>query len=363
MHNLSVAPSKGVSSGREQSGAIAVTALVNTYNQAGFVEQAIESALAQELDNRYEILVVDDCSTDGTREILRRYAAEHPALIRVFLMDQNVGRCASRARGTREALGTYVALLDGDDYWTSPHKLRKQMEFLDSRPECAICFHNATVVYDDGSREPHPFHSENPAQRISSPVPQEITTLEQIAVGNFMHTHTVMFRNGLVAEFPAWYFDARVARGFDDWALYVLNAEHGDIGYLDEILSVYRVHGGGAWSDGLSHFRDPRDLMDIIWIHDAINEHLAFRYDAPIRRRTGYLAALAAGRLGREGKLEEAAEYARRSLSDAPTSDGLRTRLHLEVLARPRLAFLALAVSRARRAVSLRRRVLARLSR
>jgi glycosyltransferase involved in cell wall biosynthesis len=80
-----------------------------TYNQAGFVEHAIESALAQELDDRYEILIVDDCSNDGTREIVRKYAADHPELIRVLLMDQNMGRCASRARGTREALGTYVA--------------------------------------------------------------------------------------------------------------------------------------------------------------------------------------------------------------------------------------------------------------
>jgi glycosyltransferase involved in cell wall biosynthesis len=145
--------SERLSNGGEKSGAIAVTALVNTYNQAEFVEQAIESALAQELDDRYEILVVDDCSTDGTREILRKYAADYPELLRVLLLDQNVGRCASRARGTREALGRYVALLDGDDYWTSPHKLRKQIEFLDSRPDCAICFHNVTVVYD-GSREP-----------------------------------------------------------------------------------------------------------------------------------------------------------------------------------------------------------------
>ena len=355
--------SERLSSGGVKSDAIAVTALVNTYNQAEFVEQAIASVLAQELDNRYEILIVDDCSTDGTREILRKYASDYPELLRVLLLDRNVGRCASRARGTREALGTYVALLDGDDYWTSRHKLRKQLEFLDSRPECTMCFHNATVVYDDGSREPHPFYSETQTQRISARIPEKITTIEQIAVGNFILTNSVIFRNGLIAEFPAWYFDARVNRAFDDWGLYVLNAEHGDIGYLDEPLSAYRVHEGGAWSDGLSHFSDPRDLLDLIWIHDAINEHLAFRYDAAIRRRTAYLSNLAAGRLAREGKLEEASQCARRSRSD-DRHQGLRTRLHLAVLARPRLAFLALAVVlRARRAVSLRRRVLARLAR
>jgi len=364
VHNSGVPQSERTSTSRgsARSPAVLVTAVIMTYNHAGFIGQAVESALMQELDDRYEILIVDDCSTDATLEILRNYAARHPELIRVLMSDQNMGRCATRARAVREARGTYVALLDGDDYWTSPHKLRKQAEFLDSHPGCAICFHNATVVYDDGSGEPHAFHNERPTMRVSSPVPGAITTLDEIAVGNFILTMTVMFRTGLIAEFPDWYFDARMF--LDDWVLYVLLAEHGHIGYLDEILSVYRVHRGGAWSDQLSHFREPRDLVDLIWIHDMINDHLGFRCDARIRRRTAYLSALAASRLAREGKLEEASKCARRSLSDARNAEGIRGRLALEILARPRVAPAALAlVSQTRRAAATYRRVAARLRR
>jgi glycosyltransferase involved in cell wall biosynthesis len=350
------------SRGGARSPAVTVTALIMTYNHVRFIAEAIESALIQELDDRYEILIVDDCSTDGTLEIVRDYAARHPDLIRLVVSDQNMGRCVTRARATREARGTYVALLDGDDYWTSSHKLRKQSQFLDSHPACAICFHNATVVYDDGSAEPHAFYSERPTMRISAPVPAAITALDEIAASNFMLTMSVMFRAGLIAEFPDWYFDARMV--FDDWALYVLIAEYGDIGYLDEILSVYRVHRAGAWSDQLSHLRDPTDLVDMIWIHDTINQHLGFRFDARIRKRTAYLSALAAGRFARHGKLREASECARRSLSDGRNAEGIRGRIGLEILARPRFARATLTlISRSRRAAAMYRRIAARLVR
>jgi glycosyltransferase involved in cell wall biosynthesis len=315
------------------SGIIA-SALLTTYNQADLVEQAIESALAQEVDGGYEILIADDYSSDGTRNIAASYRDRHPDRIRLVFSERNMGANIVRAHGTRQARGAYVALLDGDDYWTSPEKIRKQVTYLNRHPECAICFHNALVVYDDGSQEAHPFHLADPTHRLSRSIPPEISTLGDIAVGNFMQTSSVIFRRGLIEEFPDWYFKARI----DDWAFHVLNAEHGDIGYIDEVLSAYRVHGGGAWSDRISHYRDPKDLEDIIWIHDAINKHLGFRFDARIKRQTAYLAARVANLLGDEGRFEEAAVHARRSLADAPNLKGVRGRLRLGILARPRLA-------------------------
>jgi glycosyltransferase involved in cell wall biosynthesis len=344
-----------------------------TYNHARLIGQAIESALVQEVERGYEILIADDCSTDGTREIVCAYAGQHPNRIRLLLQEHNIGNPALRARGTCAAQGAYVALLDGDDYWTSPHKLRMQIEYLDQHPECAVCFHNALVVYDDGSEHAHPFHSRNPMQRLSRHIPQETSTLADIAAGNFMQTSSVMFRNGLIDEFPEWYFETGI---LSDWPFHVLNAEHGHIGYIDEVLSAYRVHGGGAWSDRISHYRDPQDLVDIIWIHDAINRHLEFRHDARIREQTAYLAARASRLLAQEGRFDEAAVQARRSLSDVPNLRGLRVRMRLEVLARPRLArarssaFVAAAAipgralkSGARLAAAIARRVAARLFR
>jgi glycosyltransferase involved in cell wall biosynthesis len=333
-----------------------------TYNHARFIEQAVESALAQELQGRHEILIADDCSTDGTRQIVQGYADRYPETIRLLLLEQNVGVNSVRAWGAQAARGAYVALLDGDDYWTSTHKLQTQVEFLDSHPEYAVCFHNATVVYDDGSSEPHPFHSDHPRHRVSSRMPSTTSTLEDLAVGNFMTTSTVMFRNGLITAFPSWYFEAR--QGLEDWPFHILNAEHGLIGYIDATFAAYRVHRGGLWSDRMSHRRDPDDIADMIRLHDAINRHLGFRYDERTRERTGDLAGRTARLLAQEGRFAEAAAYARRSLAEARNLKGIRTRLRLEVLARPRLALRAQAlISGTRRAAQTSQRAAARLFR
>jgi glycosyltransferase involved in cell wall biosynthesis len=313
---------------------VVVTTLVMTFNHEQFIREAVDSALAQELDVPHEILIADDSSTDATSAIVHDYRAAHPDRIRLLELERNLGENVVRARGTRAARGKYVALLDGDDYWISPHKLARQIELLEARPEWAICFHNALVVYDDPGIDPHPFHTAHPAGRLSRAVPPPSCTVEQLVAGNFMQTSSVMFRNHLIPAFPDWYYEARIP----DWPFHVLNAEHGLIGYIDEPLSAYRVHAGGAWSDRISHLRDPQDLIDLVSIHDAINRHLEYRYDARTRRRTATLAGRAAKLLARQGRFEEAAVYARRSLADAAESPGLVERMRLEVLSRPRLA-------------------------
>src|SRR5215212_7904518 len=183
-----------------------------TYNHERYVAQAIESVLAQRGVD-FELVVSEDHSTDGTRAIVEEYAARHPDRIRVLPSPQNVGMTRAFARGIEAARGTYVALLDGDDYWTSPDKLRLQTDFLDAHPECAICFHNVTVVYEDGSSEPHPFHSPEPHHYLSRAMPKPVSTLADVAPGNFMQTCSVMFRRGLFGEFPAWFDRLAVA----DW--------------------------------------------------------------------------------------------------------------------------------------------------
>jgi hypothetical protein len=126
-------------------------------------------------------------------------------------------------------------LLDGDDYWTSPHKLQKQVDFLDSHPECALCFHPVVRIYDEG----------NKTQEITYPPgKKEFYTFKDLLEENFIMTSSAVFRNKLFHKFPDWYF--HIAMG--DWPLHLLNAEHGVIGYLDEIMSVYRIHRGGMWA-------------------------------------------------------------------------------------------------------------------
>jgi glycosyltransferase involved in cell wall biosynthesis len=220
-----------------------VTVSLITYNHAPFIAQAIESVLMQQTRFDFELLIGEDESTDGTREIVRSYHAKYPGRIRLLLHDRkNVvfinGKPTGQwnfANNVSNSRGEYVALLDGDDYWTSPLKLQKQADYLDQNSDCAMCFHNVEILDESDPGRLVPQYRKRLPPKYS---------LETLLKGNFMHTCSVMFRSGLFGEFPPWFFKSP----FGDWPLHVLNAQHGRIGYLDEILAVYRKHAGGVLS-------------------------------------------------------------------------------------------------------------------
>src|SRR6185503_11024678 len=135
-----------------------VSVLITTYNQEHLITQTVDSVLMQVTDFNYEIVIGEDASTDRTREVVVELARQHPEKIRVLLRDPEVANRERHLFGKMNFLqalqscrGEYVAILDGDDYFTSPHKLQKQVDFLDARNDCVICFHNVKAVYEDGS--------------------------------------------------------------------------------------------------------------------------------------------------------------------------------------------------------------------
>jgi glycosyltransferase involved in cell wall biosynthesis len=247
----------------------ALSIVMIAYNMERFIRQAIDSVLAQRVDFDYELLIGEDRSTDRTREIILEYAARWPDRIRPILRDVNLGMNRNFVETLRQARGRFVALIDSDDYWTSPDKLHRQMDFFRSHPECSICFHNTLVVYEDGSVPTHPFHMERPEQLISRGMPKPISMLADLAAGNFMQTCSVMFRAGLYGELPDWYLEMPTF----DWPLHVLNAEHGAIGYIDEVLGAYRVHPAGFWSMQMAHYRQISDIESMIHGYRLIDRH------------------------------------------------------------------------------------------
>ena len=287
-----------------------VSVCLLTYNHERYVAQAIESVLAQEGVD-FELVISEDHSTDGTRAIVDDYAARHPHRIRVLPAPTNVGMTRAFARGIEAARGAYVALLDGDDYWTSPHKLRMQTEYLDAHPECAICFHNVTVAYEDGSVPPHPFHTSEPGRYFARPVPKPVSTLADVAPGNFMQTCSVMFRRGLFGDFPDWYADLAVA----DWPLHVLNAEHGDIGYIDADMAVYRVHAGGVWTGSLARHRNRESVDGMMRLYGLLDRHLAGRFAPEFERRRRSLHLDAVRSSFADRRMRDVLHWARAHLS------------------------------------------------
>jgi glycosyltransferase involved in cell wall biosynthesis len=241
-----------------------VSVLITTYNHASYIAQAVTSALNQKTDFPVEVIVGEDCSTDGTRDILLDLQKRHGPKLKLLLHERNLGGPQNVRSVLAACRGQYVAMLEGDDYWTSPHKLHRQVRALDSHPEWALCFHPARMVYQDASRPPQTF-----PHNWSKPV----ATVDDLFQNNFICTCSVLFRNRLF-ELPAWH--SEIVPG--DWAIHILNADRGLIGYLPQVMADYRIHAAGLWS-GIT--QDKRNA-EVLRLMSRLDRHFAGKYSRQI---------------------------------------------------------------------------------
>ena len=245
-------------------GAPRASVLLLTYNHERFIAEAVAGALAQQTRSPIEIVVAEDCSTDGTRDALLAIDRAHPGRLRLLARDRNYGLQRNFASALAACRGEFVAMLDGDDVWTSPHKLQRQIDFLDAHPECAMCCHGAVELFEDGRTV------------VTAPRP-EIATLHDMLRDNFCYSSSAMFRKALVPELPEWFFSLAM----EDQPAFAMAARHGFIGYLNEVMLTYRVHRGGAWSG-----RSPEDqVREEVRLYEALREYLGASYDEVIRTR------------------------------------------------------------------------------
>lgn len=206
-----------------------------TYNQGPFIAEALESILRQKVDFDFEIVVGDDASTDNTVQILKEFQARYPGIIRLILRDPNVGLVSNFFSTIAACTGDYIAICEGDDFWTDDNKLMRQVEFLEKNPDFAICFHRCQIVFSGMDPIPFPDYNEHtPA----------VTTFSDLVKGNYIHTPTCMFRNHLFESIPPALLELKVG----DWSLHLLNARKGNIYFMNEEMAAYRVSNQGFWS-------------------------------------------------------------------------------------------------------------------
>lgn len=253
-----------------------VSVLTLAWNQEAYIARCIESVLAQKTDFRVEHIVLDHCSSDKTPDIIRQYAQKYPSirpvLLSQWLPGQNVrglfSRCHSR----------YAALCDGDDYFTDPLKLQKQVNFLEAHPECGLCFHPVEVVYEDGS----PSRVYPPEELLPGGI-RKFYTIKDLLFANLIQTNSVVYRWRFTEGLPDW-FDATLVPG--DWYWHLLHAETGLIGYLREHMAVYRRHATSLYAtaegDHVTH-RGVHGLNELraygVW-----NRHFHGRYYTDLQR-------------------------------------------------------------------------------
>jgi glycosyltransferase involved in cell wall biosynthesis len=245
-----------------------VSVLLVTYNHEKYIREALDSLLVQETDFEFEIVVADDHSLDRTRAIIEGYRTENHNL-RVLPSERNVGITRNYQRGFAACRGEYIAVLEGDDYWTSPTKLKTLVEFLETHQECAFCFHRfLRLVEGSTSSSVHP--------------PVEITTefalrtAAELAKGNFVGNFSAcVYRREIINGLDPALFEMKVY----DWMLNIMVAQEGMIGYIPVIMSVYRAHPAGVWSGKTPDEHRP-ELLELI---DAYNKYLDFKFDSEFR--------------------------------------------------------------------------------
>jgi len=213
-----------------------VSVALLTYNHAQYITQALDSVLMQQVSFPIEIIVADDCSTDGTRAVIEVYRKANPSLFKLLPSVKNVGMQQNFRRLFFACKGQYIAMLEGDDYWTDRRKLHSQIAFMDQHLTCALSGHKVQIL-DEGTQGGVRTGWERGAIPLLSP-------FRDLARCNFLVNCSVVWRNGLVDQFPDWIDGLDMA----DWPCHLLHAKFGQIGFIPEVMAMYRIHPTGIWS-------------------------------------------------------------------------------------------------------------------
>ncbi|MFZ3129536.1 MAG: glycosyltransferase family 2 protein [Desulfosporosinus sp.] len=253
-----------------------------TYNHENFIADAIESFLMQKTDFDYEIVIHDDASTDKTAEIIRKYENKYPNKIRPIYQTENQyskGVNVGRLNGER-ANGKYIANCEGDDYWTDPFKLQKQVDYMEKSPECSLCVHAVYRVKPDRSYfKPHMRPNRG----------DKVYTVEEVILGGggLFGTNSMLYPAVFFGNRPDFYNNAPIG----DYPSAIYLALQGTVYYIDEFMSAYRVGVPGSWTNKISsesvekRVRFHSELIDML---DEINRYTKYKYDHAIIKTKKY---------------------------------------------------------------------------
>ena len=212
---------------------VTVSILMLTYNHEAYIAEALDSILMQEVDFLYEIVVGEDCSSDNTRQILMDYQTKYPDKFKLLLHDKNIGAFRNMKTSLAACTGKYIAILEGDDYWTDRTKLQKQVQFLETNSEYVITYTNS-----------QPFDKNGPLNIDFGGATRDVSSAE-LKRAIPLYTLTVCFRN-VIPEIPEEFLQVRIG----DVVISSLLGSYGGKGkYLSNISpAAYRVHDGGVHS-------------------------------------------------------------------------------------------------------------------
>lgn len=252
-----------------------------TYNQVDYIRQCLESLVCQQTSFKYEIILHDDASTDGTTEIVKEFVTRYPGLIKPIIQTEN--QYSKHDGAIRRALLSamsptvkYIASCEGDDFWMDPMRLQKQVDFLESHPNHSMVFAAVQYLYPDGHIEVIRRYNQNTEE---CPVSDFI-----LGGGGFARLNSMLYRREFRNNYPDWAKNQPVG----DSPLLLVLAVGGKVAYFNEIGSCYRVSAKGSWTTRMSKrtFKQRyKDMKDNIAYWNTFDEWTERKYHKYVRKK------------------------------------------------------------------------------
>lgn len=237
-----------------------------TYQHRDYISQAIEGVLSQQISFPLKLLIADDYSTDGTREICLQYQKKYPDLIELILPSENTKSLVVLEQLFPACFNSgakYIAMCEGDDFWCDSTKLQKQIDFLERNPDFSGCAHNTELLL-----------TESPGEKsfVVNNIAKNTFTINDFTRGEaYFHTSSMVYRVDKIREIDFEFYKKNPG----DSIFLTLMASVGSIGYIDSVMSTYRVHADGVWSKLTNIEQLIKNLSAVI----ACNKALKYKYE------------------------------------------------------------------------------------
>ena len=238
-----------------------IDVILITYNQEQYIAQAVESILMQRVndDVQVRVIIADDCSKDKTLEIIKSYEKKSLFPFVYLAADINLGISKNYQRAFAACDGDYIAILEGDDWWSSPNHIEQHIRFLDAHKECSMSMNTITLVTPETQESKPPYwgYGNNDVFYVD--------TKCQISEGNQLgNLSACVLRKCFVQQLPLTLYDLYIA----DWMLGVMLSQKGPIALLRDSSSVYRTNSKSQWAS-LTKKNQIKQLLNLSKQYDA----------------------------------------------------------------------------------------------
>jgi len=250
---------------------IVVAVWMSTYNHKDFIAQAIDSVLMQQTNFSYKLFIGEDCSTDNTRSICIDYSNKYPDKIELILNETNIGPMFNSINIFKKCFASgakYLAMTEGDDYWTDSLKLQKQVDFLEANEDFTLCAHQTLIINENNTKKLGVIGEGN----------NSIIPIESIIMHFKMHWSSFVLRSEAL-EIPNWFSELYCG----DHSIAILTADKGKVGFINETMSAYRRN-----TNSITHsksFSIGRQIEGEIKLQKQLNEYTNYKYINEFNKR------------------------------------------------------------------------------